>query len=82
MISEIVERTKEPMHKVCKKINADEFLQPAKELWYDTFSARSIERAAMSLNISELLLRTIKITFHDHKKVRLDFLKDMFARMR
>ena len=42
MISEIVERTKEPMHKVCKKINADEFLQPAKELWYDTFSARSI----------------------------------------
>ena len=36
----------------------------------------------MSLNISELLLRTITITFHDHKKVRLDFLKDMFARMR
>ena len=32
----------------------------------------------MSLNIFELLLRTIAITFHDHKKVRLDFLKDKF----
>ena len=30
----------------------------------------------MSLNIFELLLKTITITFHDHKKVRLDLLKD------
>lgn len=36
MISKIVKRTKEPMHKVCKKINAEEFLQPTKEFWYDT----------------------------------------------
>ena len=52
----------------------------AKELWYDTFSARKIYRAAMSLNRYEWLLRTI--TFHDHNTVRADFLKDMFVHMR
>ena len=53
---------------------------PTKELWYDTFSARKIYSAAMSINRYEWLMRTI--TFHDHNTVRADFLEDKFARMR
>ena len=54
--------------------------EPIKDLWYDTFSARRIYRAAMSLNRYRRLMRTI--TFHDHNTVRDYFLEDRFARMR
>ena len=54
--------------------------QPTKELWYDTFSAKKIYRAAMSLNRFKRLERTR--TFYDHNTVRVDFLEDRFARMR
>ena len=54
--------------------------QPAKELWYDTFSARKIYRAAMSLNRYKWLMRTI--TFHVHNTVKADFLENGFARRR
>ena len=47
--------------------------QPTKELWYDTFSAKKIYRAAMSLNRFKWLERTI--TFYDHNTVRVDFSK-------
>ena len=54
--------------------------EPTKELWYDTFSAKRICRAVMSLNRYECQMRTI--TFHDHSTVRDDFLGDRFACMR
>ena len=53
--------------------------QPTKKLLYDTFSARKIHRAAMSLTRYEWFVRTI--TSHDHKKIKIDLFVDRFVRM-
>ena len=54
--------------------------QPKLEFWCDYFSARNVNRAAISLNRYEWLKRTI--TFHDHSTLRTDFLDDRFVCMR